>query len=487
MSTIARRLSYSAGMRRPVSNRISCIVVMLSCMVVSLAGVRHTSLDWSPPEIIAQSDGTVAVYNMALIADEAGQLHLFYPHRPDESLTFGVDYVLWDGTGWRPPVNVMVNDDGSGVTHIKAAIDAQQRIHLIWGGGFNRLRYAQAPAAGAGTPQGWSRPQIIAEAVTQAGIAVGPDGKLFVAYADAGTQGRLSMVFSADEGTSWSAPHVVALSTSGTAPGRVDLAVDDGGRLHVTWTGHTLPDGDPLTGVFYSRSLDGGSTWEEPLQVDGERNGEIGVGAAGENRVHLVWRSNIGGDGTFHQWSPDGGQTWSAPDREDDRGGISGMPSFAVDSVGAIHYTIGPAKVAAWRDGRLSDYVDVAGEALRGRVQEEPRGTSPERAVLAITKGNHLHVVFETGFNTLWHTARVLELPALPAPPLPTVASAAPAPTEESIDSYGPAPISPTALPSLPDSSPAQASAIARVLAAAAAALALAFVTLVWSAGRRDR
>jgi hypothetical protein len=34
--------------------------------------------------------------------------------------------------------------------------------------------------------------------------------------------------------------------------------------------------------------------------------------------------------------------------------------------------------------------------------------------VIAVTQGNWLHVVFETGFRDLWHTSRRLDVPADP-------------------------------------------------------------------------
>lgn len=370
---------------------------------------------------------------MAVVADQAGGLHLFFPHRPETAAAYGIDYLHWDGESWLGPNSIFVNADGSNVGHVRAAIDSEQVIHLIWGGGRNQLYYASAPAADAASALSWSQPAPLGAAITEAGIAVAPDGTLVVAFSNADAMGTVSVTTSFDGGLTWSTPAPAALTADGIAPDAVSVAVDDGGGLHLTWTGATLPSGEPLVGVFYARSLDSGMTWSEPLQVDDERHGEIRAGAVGENEIHLVWRSNIGGDGTFHQWSADGGDTWSAINQHDDRGGMSGLPSFAVDSAGALHYVIGPGYVATFRDGSLGPYIDVVGGGLRDEASQDPRKSPGERAVMTIATGNQLHVVFETNFNKLWHTYRQLDVPEIPPLPLPEPQGmlAAAVPTQE--------------------------------------------------------
>ncbi len=127
--------------------------------------------------------------------------------------------------------------------------------------------------------------------------------------------------------------------------------MDGAGRLHAVWTEYQLPGGWPPTGVYYSRSTDGGVTWSAARQMAPEWHAQIGVTTVGNDAVHLVWRSTVGRDGTFHQVSLDGGDTWAAPDRNDDLGGISGLPSFAVDTAGTLHYLIGRVFYANWAKG----------------------------------------------------------------------------------------------------------------------------------------
>jgi hypothetical protein len=261
----------------------------------------------------------------------------------------------------------------------------------------------------AASPRAWSEPGILATFLGEPDITISNSGEIYVAYLDAGSN-SIAVVASNDGGLTWSAPFRVASSSFGSLSIDVRIAVDTTERLHIAWTEAELPDGWPPTGAFYAQSLDGGLTWSQPLQVTGPGHGQIGVTAIGDNQVHLVWRSSIGGDGTFHQWSQDGGVTWSTPHQYSDRGGFSGLPSFAVDSTGTLYYAIGPAYVASWSEGDQGDYVDVA----TAQVRSQYRKSSGEMAVLAITSGNVVHVVFETDFRYLWHTWRRLDIPPLP-------------------------------------------------------------------------
>jgi hypothetical protein len=379
----------------------------------ALVRAQSTSGAWSTPALIASTDGTLAATAMTLLEDSHGNLHLLFPHRPTEDQATAIDHMLWNGESWSPPNTVLVDAHSGEVTYVRGAVTKRDRVVLVWEGWQRQVFFASAPASAAGDAKAWSRPTALGVAVTHAGIAVSPDGTIWVAYADAERTGRIALVGSTNEGLTWSNPRGIVERPEGTVPSRISLAADEGGILHMTWTDATLPNGEPLTGVFYSRSLDGGRTWEEPTQFDGLYHGEIGVGLGPNHEVHVAWRSNIGGDGTFHEWSSDGGASWSPPDQTPDRGGISGLPSFGIDSSGTLYVVIGPALVAIWAGGELSPWLDVATEQLRTNANQDSRWTGPERAVLALRNGNEVHVVFETGFNKLWHTYRRLDLPAV--------------------------------------------------------------------------
>lgn len=419
--------------RRPTSHR----VLMLVAAAAALLAFPPTALSqgpvdgWSRPQIISETTGTLATTGLALAADGWGRLHLFYLRQVGESSST-IDYVYWSEQGWSPPVDVVASQRSLGSP--RAAVDSAGTIHLIWDS--SGVWHAQAPAAQAWSVRDWSEPELIARSASSADIVAGPDNALYVAYLDASLR-EILLLRSTDGAQSWSGPSSIAQTVlPDAALGEVRLGLDAAGQLHAAWTEYQLPDGWPPVGVFYARSAETPERWMPPTQVAGPLHGQIGIATVGKDDIHLVWRSTIGGDGTCHQRSADGGETWLRLDQWADGGGFSGLPSFAVDARGQLHYVIGPAQYAYWDGTYLSSYQDVATLAVRGT---DSGSRSTERAALAITSGNRLHVVFETGFQEIWHTSRHLDIAPLPTPTTavavsPTVAvgtgTATPEPTE---------------------------------------------------------
>jgi len=402
--------------QQSASRRVGLVVALTALAVVPLASAYAAAPGWSQPLMIMQTNGRVG--GMVLASDGFGKLHLFYRHQVSESSPASVDYAYWDESGWSDPVDLIVETGQEGLSSVRAVVDVRQEIHLMWRQG-GVLRHASAPASEARKVGAWSAPSSIVRALGDSDIAVGADGTLYVAYAEPTDIGLVSLVRSQDGGVVWSAPGPVAqVSQANAAPDGIRLTMDGAGRLHCTWTEYQLPDGWPPLGAYYTRSTDGGQNWAPPLQVTGPAHGQIGIGVVGENELHLVWRSTVGGDGTFHQWSGNGGETWAPQDRHADRGGFSGLPSFAADTTGRMHYVIGYGGYAFWSQGFLSEYQYPMAEVRQAANVSE----SLEQAVLAITSGNRIHMVMEADFKSLWHVSRLLDVP-----PLPTV-TPAPAP-----------------------------------------------------------
>lgn len=387
---------------------ISALMVMTMLFSPQAVAAQGGMEGWSRPEIVAQTDGRIPGAAV-LLGDKSGALHMLFEHQPDNQAA-GIDYMRWDGATWSKPNTIIVDAGGAGARLPRAVIDANQLLHLIWVGSGNTLNYASAPLSQAGSAQSWPKPLTIGTTFGMPAIALDAAGRLLVAYSNQAMEGAVAFVQSTDGGKSWSEPQTVAMSTANSIPADIGLAVDGSGRLHVVWTEYQLSEGNPITGAYYAQSVDGGQIWTAPLQVAGARHGQLGVTAVGADQVHLVWRSNVGGDGTFHQWSSDGGNTWFAPNQFEDGGGMSGMPSFAVDSLNRLHYVIGSVFYAWWTDGIHRGYVDIVPADIR---QQSKLSRYGEEATMGVTLGNRLHVMFQIDLKTLWYTSRLLDSPEL--------------------------------------------------------------------------
>jgi hypothetical protein len=362
--------------------------------------------DWSPPESIMSTAGSVAEGQMALVADPAGQLHLFYASTPDPDASPAISYQRWsEGIGWSEPVEIIYYTMGSAMQPINAAITPDGFIHLIWNAGLDRIDYSKAHIDQAVNPREWSPPISLAEGRRGPDIVAGRDGSLYLAFAGISGSGGIYLLKS-DDAISWSDPITISPPISPASwPSDLQLAIDDLDQIHVVWTEFQQPEGWPPTGAYYTRSIDGGNTWTDPLRVAGLSHGQIGVGTVGPDQVHLLWRSTVGGDGTFHQVSNDGGLTWTNPDRYDDGGGFSGLPSFAPDSHGNMHMAIGFGKYTMWDGQQLSPYIHVT-NPLFGQAE-----SGAERALLAITAGNQVHIVTALDYRSLWSFRMILPFP----------------------------------------------------------------------------
>lgn len=407
-SVAESQMSHMIWLRKSIV-KLCCLagIVLFTTLVNAPIMAQEPPGDWSPAAMIVQSDQRIKPG--ALVADPVGHLHLFFVAETMSSGSGSINYMHWDGEEWSEPVDIILTAGGSNPGTLRAAIDGDGTLHLLWVGPGRNLYYASAPSAAAGSARSWSAPRTIGTTAAWPDIIADSDGTLFVAFVDEEAGGSVSLISSSDGGSTWSTARSISqTSRNDAAIGEIRIAEDGAGRLHAAWTEYQLPNGWPPLGAFYSRSVDRGETWTPPLQVAEEGHGQIGVDAAGENDVHLVWRSTIGGDGSFHQWSGDGGQTWAILDRADDGGGFSGLPSFAVDSQGKMHFVLGYSLYAFWDGSRLSPYQDLKTHDVLAHQ------SSGELALLGITTGNRLHVVYETDFKYLWYTSKFLDTPAMP-------------------------------------------------------------------------
>ena len=393
----------------------------------------QTGIDgWAYPEVIGKTTGNLANCTIAFFSDQYGDLHLLYTDTLKESKVTSINYIHWHNGKWAEPVDVIANEEQPSPNCPRAILDADT-VHLIWNGANNNLLYQSTTLSQIASPTSWTPPQVVASAQLNADIVAGKNNALYIAYGDTtkgddgeDVAGRVALIYSTDGGKRWEPATTIAqVQSDRSVAGDVRLAIDESGRIHAVWNENSLADGNPLTGVFYSRSTDNGKTWQPALQVAGERHGQIGVAAVGADQIHLVWRSNIGGDGTFHQVSLDGGSTWLPSERFDDQGGMSGLPSFVTDSNKNIHFVIGLVKYGQWNQ-QTTSYLDVIPKEIR----EKSALSGGERGTIAITNGNRLHIIFETEFRNLWHTTKQLAVPPIPtaiaAPPTPPNATRAP-------------------------------------------------------------
>ena len=385
------------------------------------------SFQYSNPRVLAQSnpgnwsqpvkitDGQKEISEPTIVADAMGIVHLFWaqPYKEQRHLIY---YTRWDGTAWTEIVDVIAMDLAGAPS---AAIDKLGNLHLIWRGDGGRLFHSWAPYQSAGSARGWSQPSAFADANMHAQITCDQEGKLHIAFPGPESSGLYYMV-SWDSGLSWSVPIKVSPpSSESSSVDFVRLAVGLNGWIHVVWSEFQFPEGWPPVGVFYARSIDGGKTWSDIVQLGGPDYDQINVALVNENSIHVAWNGMVGIGGRYHRGSSDGGQIWSEMVEVTPKGfgGTEGVPQLVVDALGTVHLLTthsGCVWYSTWQDKYWSIPECISGEKDKDvNFIEEP--------ALAVNLGNQLHAVFWNHRSQLWYTAKQTAAPNLSMPPPPMI------------------------------------------------------------------
>jgi hypothetical protein len=400
---------------------IVMIVTVLVSMVSTADAQPQRPPTWSPPVVVSPSVDR-EVYGPRLAIDSSGAVHVFFSSRPlsqlDQSQGTEVVYTRLHAGKWSEPRDIHITAPGGPSVRIIPAIDRHDIIHLLWTGGpSNALLYSRAHVAAAESTQGWSPPRVVSETTAlNADLVASKDGLLHMVYASAGEDVYYRQ--STDLGETWSFPIPISdLSSGDRASDYTSLATDGSGTLHVMWSQLQMPRGWPPTEIAYSRSLDNGGTWGAPLVVDSGQYSQSTVVSDG-SVVHMVWNSIVQLSQRKHSMSRDGGSTWTRPRLIEtrSRGGLTGPPGLALDSIGRLH-------MVTALDLSGINYLPFTGinwSALTLLSQGAVGEKSIEQPAMAIGSGNRLHVVYEDDFARIWYTTATLDSPSVYLASVPT-------------------------------------------------------------------
>ena len=243
-------------------------------------------------------------------------------------------------------------------------------------------------------------------------MAIAPDNPrhiyLFwqeIIFSGASHGGEMFFARSEDGGASFSEPLNVSTSVGGDGKGRInkdvwhngsyDLAVAEDGMLYVVWTEYDGP-------LWFSRSSDGGRSFSRPQRIAGGGDARPVRGpslAAGKGRdLYLAWTTGEDASADIHfAKSIDGGSTFGEPLRLFKGKGYSDAPALAVGRTGTVHLAF-----AESTGGPFERYqVHYARSTDDGRSFEPARGLSPATDAgaafpsLAIDRSGNVFVVWE--------------------------------------------------------------------------------------------
>jgi hypothetical protein len=294
-------------------------VFYLGIMSFLVSGARGQAIDdaWAPPVNLSQSGGAT---NPVMVIDDTGTMHVFWL---DEYA--GYFYRSGDGETWSERVRVVPPFDPYSPYLI---LGRDNRVHALWIDEDDDLFWSRARTDQLADSTSWTASQLIASSVIDFSVEVDEQYVVHVTYIynedEEGLSAGVGYMSSADNGSSWSeptflfqSPYIRGLEADNANIDVASSELEDGLRVYSGWGNRVRKQ------IFLARSLNGGSTWDEPFMVDGPDptdpnsvpfNLQI---AAFEEYALLVWQRGLPevGCNVYYRMSGDGGNTWSERER----------------------------------------------------------------------------------------------------------------------------------------------------------------------------
>ncbi len=298
---------------------------------------------------------------------------------------------------WKAEVQVSQSPGiASGVVGRNLVVDSHHRIHLVWteqnGASFD-VFYARSTDGGST----WSTPCDIVQSPLPAygpNLAIGPDDVLHLTWNDRRNGGNARVYYSRsfNGGDTWEAPRDLSgASTLDTGP--AIISVDTRNRVHIAYhIGNPEQQQQTPAQVFYTRSVNGGNTFEPPRRLNTNLTRHaafprFNVEGTNGDLIAIAWRDNrrLPDWDVYLAISTDGGQNFvervgrATPYRDWD-------PESIVDRHGVIHLSY-----MTYRPSGIT--VDYINSLNRGLTWSPEITLSEERSRFPFFVPDHRHGV----------------------------------------------------------------------------------------------
>jgi len=303
---------------------------------------------WISPETVSISNNNFLT--VAMTADSQGQPHVFWssgnegePSIPSDTLF----YSRREAQGrWIKPI-LIHQSPNKFIDHISANFDpVTNNLLLVWRDGLKGdIYFSSAPSNQAFMTSSWSVPVLLSNsnyAADSPGLLIEPTGKLIVIYCVPLNEERgIYITTSNDGGLTWTQPaKILNAKTLGfEAVNNPQLVVLDETTYHLVWVNYQIAANRLFpTGLYYSRSIDGGQNWTEPDRISDAAVIWSRIYHSPNGVIHRFWQENSGSQSQiWHEYSSSKGDSWVRANMPSLLGEKIGVPSIAIDASGRIH------------------------------------------------------------------------------------------------------------------------------------------------------
>ena len=297
---------------------------------------------WTEP--IEITDGISALSYPLLVVDSEERIHAFWiQDRSEVGSQRVIYYARNQDARWTPPIPILASEDND-ILRQRVVIGLNDRLLVGWVEGSGAAYFSQSNSDRATLSVEWSTPVQLPFPeinISDLDIALNDQSLVYyIAYAVPFNENRgIYLTSSSDEGRMWTSPIKVfdGAEAGWQVVGPPRISVSEDGTIFILWTELDIEAGEGhimSKALYYSRSVDGGSTFQEPTLVD-EGSVIWNDLIYFDGSIHRLWqeKSDTGG-ALFHQYSLNNGQNWSIKSRVVNSANPLGV---AADSSGQLH------------------------------------------------------------------------------------------------------------------------------------------------------
>ncbi len=305
------------------------LIFLASLMFITFETISHVSAQetdedvWATPVNLSNSGGAS---DPVIVVDKDAVVHVVWADRYAGSVySRGVftDTLSAPGGVWSAPAAIEFPFG----EWVPTLVNGGDYIHAFWihRDRDNTLYYSRVAPANFQTPGSWEAPRPISKYVVGFSAVSQSAGQIQIAYIHNSEESQrpegIYYQRSDDNGNTWK-PEILLYESKYLRSMRLE---DANVQLSATFRGDqeivsVVWDNPLLKRVFYTRSTDGGATWETAIEVDGPYiDGVVNAPfkikvLANENQAVRIWQSNLQSGiycTQYYQFSSNGGETWS--------------------------------------------------------------------------------------------------------------------------------------------------------------------------------